>query len=76
MADLQEVDEQPELIHSDIISEMPWVKNEDMYDQIFGPTSIGKTEKPPSYVELSTKVRGNAGLYTDDQAREVTRKGN
>jgi hypothetical protein len=74
LADLQAIDEQPKLIHQDIISEIPWVETEDMYDKIIGPTLIGKEEESPSYAEHAAKVRNNAEIDTDDQARGVNRK--
>ena len=38
LADLKAVDEQPKLIHPDIISEIPGVETADMYNDIIGPT--------------------------------------
>ena len=38
LADLKAVDEQPKLVHPDIISEIPGIETADMYDDIIGPT--------------------------------------
>ena len=74
LANLQAGKEQPKLIHPDVIVEVPWVKTEDMYDKIIGPTPIGDEEKSPLYAERALKVRKNAGLDTDNQAQGVDKK--
>ena len=73
LEDLQAVNEQPKLVHPDIISEIPGVETADMYDGIIGPTPI-EQEKPLSYAECAAKACINAGLDTGDQARGVIRK--
>jgi hypothetical protein len=74
LSELKAVDEQPKLIHPDIISEIPGVETEDMYDGIIGPVPIGEEEKPPSYAERAARARKNAGLDAIDQARGVNDK--
>ena len=74
LADLQAIGKQPKLVHLDIISEIPAVNTAGIYDGMIGPTPIGEEEKPPSYVEHTAKARKNAGLDTNNQAREVIRK--
>ena len=74
MTDLKAVDEQPKLIHPDIISEISGVKTEDMYDRMIGPTPIGEEEKPLAYAQHVAKARKNAGLDTTDQAQGVNKK--
>ena len=75
-ADLQAVDGQPKviLIHPTILSEMPWVKTEDMYDKIIRPTSISKQENPQSYAKRAAKAHKNVGLDTIAQERGANRK--
>ena len=74
MTDLKAVDEQPKLIHPDIISEISGVKTEDMYDRMIGPTPIGEEEKPLAYAQHVAKARKNAGLDTTNQAQGVNKK--
>ena len=74
LADLQAIDEQPKIIHPDIISEIPGVETADMYDGISRPTPIGKDKKPSLYAERAAKARKNTGLDTIDQARGVNKK--
>ena len=74
LADLTAVNEQPKLVHPDIIAEIPGVETQDMYDNVIGPIPIGEEEKPSSYAERALMARRNAGLDTDDQARGVDKK--
>ena len=74
LADLTAVNEQPKLVHPDIIAEIPGVETQDMYDNVIGPIPIGEEEKPSSYAERALVARRNAGLDTDDQARGVDKK--
>ena len=62
------------MVHPDIIAEIPGVETEDMYDNLIGPTPIGKEEKPSLYAERALIARNNAGLDTVDQARGVDKK--
>ena len=57
LVDLQAIDKQPQLIHPDIISEIPGVKTVDLYNHIIGPTPIVEEEKPPLYDERAAKGR-------------------
>ena len=57
LANLEAADEQLKLIHPDIISEIPGVKTEDMYDGIIKPVLVGQEEKPPSYAKRVAKAR-------------------
>ena len=69
LADLKAVNEQPKLVHPDIIAEIPGVETEDIYDNVIGRTPIGEEEKLSSYAEYTLIARRNTGLDTDDQAR-------
>ena len=62
MADLQAVKEQPQLVHPDIIADVPGMETEDIHDKVIWPTPIGDKEKPPSYDERAIKARKNQGL--------------
>ena len=68
------MDEQPKLVHPDIISEIPGIETADMYDDIIGPTPNDEKEKPLSYAERAARARINAGLDAGDQAWGVIRK--
>ena len=68
LADLKAVNDQPKLIHPDIIAEIPGVETEDMYNNVIDPTPISNKEKPTSYTEHALRAHKNAGLDTDDQA--------
>ena len=74
LEDLKVVDEQPTLTHPGIISRIPGVETEDMYDGIMGPLLIDKEEKPPSYAERAAKVRNNTGLDTINQVQGGNKK--
>ena len=74
LSKLNVVDKQPKLIHSDVISELPSIETEDIYDRIIGPIPIGRKEKAPSYAERAANALKNAGLFTIDQARGVKKK--
>ena len=73
-ADLKALNEQPKLVHPDIIAEISRVKTKDMYDNVIGPTLIGEEENPSSYAERALRAHKNAGLDTDDQAQGVDTK--
>jgi hypothetical protein len=60
--DLQAVKEQPQLVHPDIIAEVPGMETEDIHDKVIWPTPIGDKKKPPSYDERAIKARKNQGL--------------
>ena len=74
LVDLQAVNEQPKLVHPDIISEIPGVETTNMYNRIIGPTLLDEKEEPLSYAKRAAKACMNTGLDTGDQAREVIRK--
>ena len=74
LSELIAADEQPTLIHSDIISEIPDVETGAMYDGIIWPIPIGKEEKAESYAEHVATARTNSGLDTIIQAWGVNKK--
>ena len=56
LSELKTVDNQPKLVHKDIISEISSVETEDMYPRIIGPIPIGNKGNPPVYAERTAKA--------------------
>ena len=68
LLEFKAVEEQSKLIHPDIISEIPGVETEDMFNGIIGPILIDREEQPLPYADRTAKVRTNTGLDVIDQA--------
>ena len=74
LSELVTVNKQPQLIHRGIISEIPCIETDNMYDGIIGSILISNTNTPPSYAEHVAKVHINVVLDTIEQAQGVDKE--